>query len=368
MKALKFGFIFSFLTLLAMVFVNCSKVEEEVPAGINSLSAWNPPQGALVAGGITMGDAWGPAYYLASPINLTTNGGWTDSVTVSRDGASLYFAYSKRDGEQYLYNNGNVVVNGPARTSDNTSIYLQIFKADIGPNGYTISLSGANPSNAVDVAAEAVNSAQDLMAYTVYPSGSPQQIKLAQLTNGTWSQLGAMAAPVNGPAGNCKDDNPFLIGNIASGTIYWQSLRNDLPGTDCSNQNHLIHIYSAIVTNGSMSSAQQVPGLYTATSKDYEASFSEDKSKAYWTRVDAPNFGIYTADWNGASYANVRPIVSINNFSAPYDNRIVDVGEANVVELAQGSILYFRCVVALSTTSGNPSGRQLRICFSKKAK
>jgi hypothetical protein len=360
--------------IILISFICCSKKSGTVSSP-NSPSTpidpFNIALGSLVTSGITTSDGWGSAYYLPTPLNLSTTGGWTDSVTVSRDGLALYFAYSRRDAEEYLYNNRNEVINGAARTTENTSKYMQIFKATLGVSGWSVAYSSANYSDQIDLGAQAINSIQDSMLFTSYaPSG--QKIKYSQLVNGSWQLVGDLSSPVNGSAsnGSCKDDNPFIIGNITSGTVYWQSIRTSVDGTDCADQNHKIRYYMATVTNGVLSSAQLVPGISQSTSSDYEASFSEDKSKVYWTKVDSTQgiYSIYTADWNGSTYANARAIISINNFVPPYDNKIVDIGEPNVVEFSGGYLLYFRCVVALSTVNNNPSQRQLKMCVSKKLK
>lgn len=353
---------------MQLMFINCStKSSNSTSPTPTVYDPWNPPVGEAVAGGLATAEGWSSPYFLAPPVNQTTDGGWTDSVAVSRDGRRLFFAYSKRNGEQYLFNGGTEVIDGPARTTENNTKYLQIFYSDLTETGFSVTYSQANGSDSVDLAAPAINADQDLMSYTEY--GGAQLIKLAAFSGGAWTQLGNVAAPVNGVAGtNCKDDNSFLIGNATSGTIYWQSRRVDIQGTDCSNPSNRERIYFATVLNGAVSAAQEVPGLYTATSRDYEASFSEDQSKAYWTRVDGASFGIYTADWNVNSFTNARPIIWINNFSAPWENKIVDIGEPNVVELSEGYVMYFRCLVALGTSGGQPSNRQFKICVSKKNK
>ncbi len=244
---------------------------------------------------------------------------------------------------------------------------MQIFNAKLSSTGFSITYSTANYSNAVDLGGPAINSTKDYMLFTAYPV-TGNKIKLAQLISGTWQVLGDLASPVNG-SGGCHDDNPFLIGNAASGTVYWQSRRSDLAGTSCRSD-QLQRYYYATVTNGTLSGAQLVPGLSSSTSNDYEASFSEDKTKAYWIRADtAPAiFAIMTADWNGSAYSAVRPVISINNTTPPFDDKIVDIGEPNVVELPEGYLMYFRCVVALATSGGQPAQRQLRFCVSKKTK
>ncbi len=358
-----------------LLFISCGKesgtltsAKSNGPTSSTTYSEYNPPTGAIVGEGLSVAEGWSQPYYLAEPLNYSSTGGWLDSITISRNGKKIYFAYSRRNANEYLYNNGNEVIDGPAMTAENTTKYLQLFTADITSSGFNIAYSPANFSSTIDSASLSVNGTEDLMTYTAYSTGV-QKIKLAQFSSGTWSQLGDLSTPVNGAAGvGCRDDNSFIIGNITSGEIYWESRRVNIAGTDCSNTSNKRKIYKATITSGSIGAAQLVSGLSTGTSDDYEPSFLEDKSKAYWVRVDGSSFGIYTADLSGATYINPRPIIYLNNFSPPYDNKIVDVGEPNVFEHSTGYVMYFRCVVALGTSGGNPSNRQLKFCVSKKSK
>ena len=341
-------------------------------AGIDAgpmYSAANPPLGDEVGPSLTVAAGWSAPRYLKGLPNLDNDGGWTDSVTVSRDGNTLYFGYSKRNAFQFLFKNGNEVIDGQSLTADHNTKFLQVFEAELGPSGYQVTRSGSNPSDAIDVAAVAINEAKNIALYTIYSIDPPgRRVHLSVRSGTSWTPAGALSEPVNTAATTCDDDNPFVIGSSTAGVVFWQSKRSDTQGGACSDLGAPIRIFRAPVANGTLGSPQLVDGIASAGSKDYEASFAEDFSRAYWVKVDATSFSIRTADGDGQTYSNSSAVVSVVNFMPPYDGKIVDIGEPNVVSLPTVDVMYFRCGVARSTVAGNASDIQLKICVTKRVK
>ncbi len=92
--------IVSIIFILA-VFSACKKSQTASSSPSNnsntSFTAWNPPLGESVPGGIVLAEGWSTPKLVASPVNYAQNGGWSDSVSVSRDGLTLYFGYTPVD-------------------------------------------------------------------------------------------------------------------------------------------------------------------------------------------------------------------------------------------------------------------------------
>jgi len=333
-------------------------------------SAWNPPLGDSIPGGIILAEGWSTPKLVASPVNYTQNGGWSDSVTVSRDGKTIYFGYTPVD--YFIFETTQAMqTTGPVRTSDQTTNAFQIYQATITSTGFTLSKHPANVSASTWAASQGINLDQDLMAFTtfVFSPSYKTEIYLAQKSGNNWNQLGALGSPVNG-SGHCEDDNPFIIGNLTSATVYFESKRTDLAGTTCGNRTR---IYYTEFSNGSYSNAALVPGINGTGNGQYDVDTQfavlENKQTAFWTSIRNNTYAIHTADWSVNTFTNVRPILTISATSPPYANKIVRIGEPSVAELTEGYVMYFTCGIAQGDTAGNdPDNIQLRICFSKKAK
>lgn len=333
-------------------------------------SAWNPPLGEEIPGGVVLYEGWSAPKLVASPVNYSQNGGWSDSVTVSRDGLNIYFGYTPVD--YFIFESTQVMqATGPVRTVDQTTDAFQIYQAVLGSRGFTVTKHPANVSASVWAASQAVNSPQDLMAFVtfIFTPSYRTEIFLAQKNGATWNQLGALASPVNG-TGHCNDDNPFVIGNLTSATVYFESKRNDLAGTTCGTRTR---IFYSEFSNGTFSNAALVPGVNGAGAgtddTDNQFAILENKQTAFWTSIRNNTYGIYTADWSGGTFQNVRPAMLLSAFAPPFLNKIVRIGEPSVAELPEGYIMYFTCGIALGdTVSNEPANIQMRICFSKKSK
>jgi hypothetical protein len=330
--------------------------------------AWNPPLGDAVQN-LTMAEGWTDARLVAAPVNVAGNGGWTDSVTASRDGKRLYFGYTKWD--YFIFESTQKFVpKGAERTAGYSGNDLQIYQADLSPSGWSVSRHPANPGPDISAASMGLNGTEDLMVYNSYqftPKYSTT-MRMATKAGNAWTQRGAIPAPINSPAG-CLDDNGFIVGSLSAGaTLYFESTRAALNGSTCGKDRHL---YSANYQGGAWSGVKAVAGVNSnaAGDNDMQPYLSEDQARIYWqgSRPSQGKYGLFTADWNGREYANARMIIGIRTFTAPWANKVVRIGEPNVVVLPQGSVMYFMCGIALGDTSrGAPDNIQYRVCFARK--
>lgn len=332
--------------------------------------AWNPPLGEVVQN-LTLTEGWTDARLVAAPVNTAGNGGWSDSVTVSRDGKRLYFAYTKSD--YFIFESSlKFVSTGPDRTSDFSGIEMQIYQADLGPSGWLVRYHPINVPPPVFTGSPGLNSAEDLMVYNTYQITPSYRttMRLAAKVNNAWTQRVPLPAPINSPAG-CLDDNGFLVGSLAGGaTLYFESTRTVLNGTTCGKTKDR-HLYFATYQAGAWSDVQAVPGVNSraAGDNDMQPFLLEDKSRIFWmaNRPSQGKLGFFTADWNGRTFENQRMVIGISTFSAPWAKKVVRLGEPNIAVLPQGSVMYFMCGIALGDTAGGaPDNIQHRICFARK--
>ncbi len=379
--------IFAFCLLMIGAFVNCSNSGSDSPptppivvpppdSGL-SFDSWNIPTQDTPMLGLSTAEGWSTPKLVGSPVNFLADGGWTDSVTTTRDGLELYFAYGRGDGHRFLFVDNAMVQTGPKRTDSVDTDYLQLYKATLSSKGYAISHVDVGLGSET-LGAPAVNATKDLMAFVSY-SGPSRKIKIAGLnTEGTAQFVLNADAPINNPGNlsGCHDDNPFIRGTINSGIIYWQSRRTDAAGVNCPLETDKAapsRYFYSVITNGVASAPHAIPGLDVVGGSTYEASFSENGTSAYWVRVKGnPDgiFGIMTADSSdGLNFSNPRPLIWISNFSPNWDGRVSDIGEPNVVETSQGSVMFFRCLIAKGPDVNNkPANQQFKICVSKKNK
>lgn len=349
--------------------------------------AWCAPVGKLVQGA-TLSDGWKDLRYVPAPVNVS--GGWTDSVAVTPDGRHLYFGYSRYDFALFNISVRDTPsslvfdVTGPARLGVTADVF-KIFRADLAGAGWTLAYPDVNdPDPAVSEASASVNEAQDLMVYSEFAANGDATLYAATLSGGSWSSLGALSS-YGDPSGiyindaaNCPgesgDDNGFIIGNYSSQvTLYWESHRGSVDGTTCGGKRH---IYQSTFTNatGTWSTIQIVPGLADLAdpnfgeSDDSQVSFSPDGATAYWTSIrtysGTPTYGIFTADWDGSAYTNVRLIVN-HTTSPPNTGNLLAQGELNVAEVPEGWIGYFMCGVAQSEDDHD---LVLSVCRMRKPK
>jgi hypothetical protein len=338
------------------------------PPGGASYDAWNPPLGEPVRN-LTLTEGWTDARLVAQPVNTPGTGGWTDSVTASRDGKRLYFGYTKWDYFTFE-STQKFAPTGPDRTSSYSGNELQIYQADLGSSGWTISHHPINLGVNISAASMGLNSAEDVMVYNTYEFKPTYRtgMQLATRSGNAWSRRGPLPAPINSSAG-CLDDNGFIVGSLSSGaTLYFESTRSTLNGSRCGKDRHL---HFATYQNGAWSDVQAVSGANSTSAgdNDQQPFLSEDRSRIYWlaSRLAQGKYGIFTAEGNGRSFSNARMIIGISTFKAPWANKVVRLGEPNVVMLPQGLAMYFMCGIALGDTKrGEPDNIQYKVCFARK--
>lgn len=368
LKKTIFLFVFG---LVAVSFVNCSpnsSTPSSLPtpnSELNTVSAWDAPVGELVPLGMaTLQDGWYDLRYVADPVNVP--GGWTDSAAISRDGKSLYFAYMRYSFSD-LIDNGLLNPNGPFRPGM-TGNAMKNFRADLTSSGWQVSFLPINGDINQNEGSASTNLNQDFIVFDKFdPSGQFGTIFFSRKVGGAWTSPVQLPAPINNS--NCSNDNAFVIGDSANGyDIYFDSNRSSLACTGTSTSKHIYHSYYNPSTN-SASAVSLVPGINGTNSgdEDHQPFLSTDKKQIVWTVRRAMQYGVYTADIVGGVYANVRPIIELApNFSlADYTGNLVFLGEGNIAETDQGSLLYMICGVATKNI-GQTKGAELKVCRAKK--
>ncbi|MGH8371555.1 MAG: hypothetical protein ACRETO_02330 [Gammaproteobacteria bacterium] len=307
---------------------------------------WNPPLGDVLEG-VTFADGWGELHELPAPVQ--TQGGWTDSLMAAPSGLKLYYAYSRYDFfDFYISNGAQQTVTGPANgLSGNT---FKIFEADLSASGWTAALSSMNSSDpSIVEASPAVNVSGDLMIYTQFNTYTGRaSLYYANLSNGTWVPGGILG--FNSEA--CNDDNAKIVGEMTTTvTIYFESNRaNDAgTGTSCNTNRNL---YYTTYSNGSFTPVKPVPGIAVSGSDDSQPFITADQNTLYWTSVRNGTYGIFTATrQNDGSFGNIHAIAT-PTLAAPFSGKIALLGEASVVSLSQGKLLYMMCGEAENLHNG----------------
>ncbi len=370
MPKLTLSYSLVFSVALCSLSINCSSPSSEsnspiTPPNTNELKAdpWNAPVSDLVLGA-QLSDGWSDLRLIAAPVNVS--GGWTDSAAISIDGLSLYFAYARFSFSD-LIDKGQYNMNGPFRPGM-TGDYMKNFKADLTPNGWVVNYLSTNGDIHQNEGSLSTNAEQDLRVFAKFnSSGDMASIYYsAKDSTGNWSIPLMLGGPINNP--NCSNDNPFILGSLKTGVdIYFDSDRTDL---GCSSKGTAKHIYHSLYnpTLNSYSPLELVAGINGTTlgDSDYQPFITQDKKHFYWTGVRSTAYAIFTADLVGGSYANVRAVVQ-PNYTAPFTGKLVFVGEANIAETPQGSLMYMICGLATNEV-GITHGADLKICRAKKSK
>jgi hypothetical protein len=305
---------------------------------------WNPPVGNALQG-VTFADGWGDLQELPPPIQV--EGGWTDSLMAAPSGLKLYYAYSRYDFFD-LFLNGQFVVTGPANGLSGDT--FKIFEADLTASGWNTSLSPVNsPDPNIVEASPAVNGSGDLMVYSEFdPVSGRASLYWSSLINGTWTS--GTILNINSLA--CNDDNAKIVGELATSvTLYFESNRSDDAGLNatCSATRQL---YYTTYSNGSFTPVQPVPGIAVSGSDDSQPFITSDQNTLYWTSIRSGTYGIFTAvrQTNG-TFGNVHAIAT-PTLTAPFSGKVALIGEASVVSLPQGKLLYMMCGEALNLNNG----------------
>lgn len=358
-----------FFLFTAVIFTNCGKPSEpETP--VVTLDAWDTPVGDLVQGA-TLFEGWTDLRVLDAPVNVT--GGWTDSVFVANNGMSLYFAYTRFDTAAVM-DSGTFVVTGPPR-NNMTGDYFKNFKADLTSNGWVVNMLPPqfNTDPNAHESSLSANAAENLIVWVKWDS-VPLKANMyfsTKNTDGTWAAGTLIPAPAQSP--NCSNDNPFVVGSVATGfDLYFESDRIDLACTAGNGKRHIYHSYFDPVSQ-TFSPVDKVAGLNgtEALDEDMQVHITSDKKQAFWTATRytsvgvGVDYGIYTADLVGTAYMNPRPILR-PNFSPPYTGMLIFPGEVNVVELPQGWLIYMICGIAQNESATASKGAVLKICRMKK--
>lgn len=338
--------------------------QTDPPAG--KPNAWDAPVGELISGA-TLKDGW---YDLREISGVNLPGGWTDSAAISRSGLNLYFSYSRFDFAD-LVENGNPTVSGEARIGMSGN-YFKNFRAELTAQGWVVNYLPFNSDPNMHESSIAVNSAESIAAFSRWnSSGSVASLYFTTKdSNGTWAATQQIPTSVQGTL--CSNDNPFIVGDLSSGIdIYFESNRTTLACTGSQTEKHIYHTFYN-PNNDTFSAITKVAGINGTYAGDDDTQFfiTEDKKHAYWTAVrkkpGEEMYAVFTADLVGGAFVNARPVV-IPNFTAPRTGKLTFPGEANIVEVPEGYMMYMMCGLATKET-GAVHGVHLKICRAKKNK
>lgn len=326
------------------------------------MDPWNAPLGAPVLGG-TLHDGWRDLREVPAPVNV--DGGWTDSVLITRNGRRLYYGYARYDFWEFYQSVSTptpagvqLIPTGPVRPGM-TGDAFKIFQADLRPEGWRQSFHPLNGDPGLSEAAAAVNTAENLLVFSRFPTGLPRAIYYSSKTAAGWST----PAAVPGVNSACDDDNGFVVGDLQSGTtFYFESTRADNAATSCGSTHRLFRTY--FPPSGLPTAIEPVPGL--AGGDDSQPFVSPDQEQIYWTSIRNGQYGVFTADLQPTGdYGNIRPVLT-GTTSVPYAGRLVLMGEANVARVPQGELMYLMCGISESESGGYPADVRLAVCVARR--
>ena len=329
------------------------------------MDPWNAPLGAPVEGA-TLYDGWHDLREVPGPVNV--DGGWTDSVMVTRNGRRLYYGYTRYDFWEFFFSITTPtaagiqwIPSGPQRPGM-TGDAFKIFQADLGPRGWMESFHPVNGDPVLAEASAAVNLAEDLIVFNRFPTGLPRELFYSSRTAVGWST--PMAVP--GVASACDDDNGFVVGDLLHGaTFYFESRRVDPAAGSCGSLHRICRTY--FPPAGPNTPVEFLPGLGTADD-DTQISVSPDQKEIYWTSVRGGKYGIFTADLQAnGSYGNIRPVVT-GVTASPYRGKLTFMGEANIARVPQGELMYLMCGIAGGDSNGYPINLRLKICQARRTR
>lgn len=326
------------------------------------IDPWNAPQGAPVLGGL-LHDGWRDLREAPPPVNVS--GGWTDSVFVTRNGRRLLYGYSRYDFWAFYLSVSTPTVAGvqfvpsgpfrPGMTGD----AFKIFQADLRPDGWRQTFHPINSDPDLSEASAAVNTAEDLMVFSRFPTGLPRAVYYSSKTTAGWST----PAPVPGINSACDDDNGFVIGDLQRGTtFYFESTRVDPAASACGAQHRLFRAH--FPPGAPHTGVSLVPGL--AGGDDSQPFISPDQKQIYWTSVRDGQYGVFTADLQpNGDYGDIRPVLT-GTTAPPFAGRLVLMGEANIARVPQGELMYLMCGIAESESGGYPTEVRLAVCVARR--
>lgn len=336
----------------------------DVAADTNArrMDPWNAPLGAPVEGAV-LNDGWRDLREVPPPVNI--DGGWTDSVMVTRNGRKLYYGYARYDFWQFYFSvttptpaGVQLLPSGPFRPGL-TGDAFKIFTADLRPRGWEEGLHPVNGDSALSEASAAVNESENVVVFTRFPTGLPRGLYYSTRNVDGWS----FPSPVPGVNSACDDDNGFVVGDLARGaTFYFESTRLDPSGSVCGGQRHLFRLH--FPPGGPPGTIGPVPGL--TGGDDSQPFVTPDQGRIYWTGIRDGQYGVFTAErsFNG-DYVNIHPVVT-GATAPPFTGRLVLIGEANVADVPQGELMYLMCGVARSESGGHPTDIQLKVCQARR--
>ncbi|HVC28644.1 MAG TPA: hypothetical protein VNF48_03770 [Gammaproteobacteria bacterium] len=205
-----------------------------------------------------------------------------------------------------------------------------------------------SPDPSIVEASPAVNDSGDLMVYSEFdPCTGRSSLYWSSLINGTWTS--GTYLDINSLA--CNDDNAKIVGElVTSVTVYFESNRSDDAGVNATCAAR--QLYYTTFSNGSFTPVQPVPGIAVSGSDDSQPFITADQNTLYWTSIRNGTYGIFMAvrQTNG-TFGNIHAIAT-PTLAAPFSGNVALIGEASVVSLPQGKLLYMMCGEAFNLNNG----------------
>ena len=330
---------------------------DAAPDAVPPLDPWTAPLGSALAG-VTLADGWTDLRALPAPLAIA--GGWTDSLFATPDGLHLRFAYAPMDFFDFFISSGATqTITGPQLAGD-LATGFQLFDATLTGSGWTIASDPVDDPSIV-MASPATNASDDLLVLTEFPASGPTRLYYSSAGSGAWS---APAEVSIGSAG-ANDDNAKIYGELATSVdIYFESNRGS---------NAQRTLYTTTYGSGAFTPVAKLAGIATATSDDSQPFLTADEQTIYFTSVRGNQYGVFTATRQAdGSWADVHAIASPTTVTTMYAGNVTIIGEASVVSVTEGDLLYMMCGVAEdrhgSDTYGNADYVALVPCVARRPK
>jgi hypothetical protein len=306
--------------------------------------------------GATLADGWTDLRLLPPPMAIS--GGWTDSLFALPSGRALRFSYQRDDFFDFYASGGS---NQTLTGADLAGVHSDNFKnfdATLTGSGWTIAPDPVSSSDAsINEFSPATNASDDLYIFTrLDASSGTTKLYYAERVSGAWTVPAAL--PVGAAA--CNDDNAKIVGEL-DGTvaIYFESNRGDDAGSGsaCGQRTLYSTIYSG--SADAFTAVGKVPGIADGSSSDDSQPWiGADLNTLYFTSVRGASYGIFEATRTGGSgaWSNVHQVVTPTYDHGSAAGNDVLIGEASIVSVPEGQLLYLMCGVGQDTHGGDTFG------------
>ncbi|HTR55251.1 MAG TPA: hypothetical protein VMJ10_31430 [Kofleriaceae bacterium] len=309
------------------------------------VSAWNAPTGDPLTG-VTLADGWTDLRALSPSLEIPH--GWTDSLFAEPSGRELVFAYEQTDFFDFYISNGtDSELTGPPLAGVSAPTF-EIFQADLEQTDWQVSEQAIDAFDPTATqASPSLNQAGDLIVFTRFDATGRGRLFWSQRVAGQWSNPSELSID----SAACSDDNAKIVGDLASGlTVYFDSTRSDVAGTSTTCGAH--QVYTATFANGAFSPVSASAGISTLNDDNSQPFASADQQTLYWTALTQTQYGIAVATRQVDGSFGDQHYIAQPTTAGTFSGNVALIGEASVVDLPEGSLLYMMCGVAMNTHGG----------------